>query len=159
MCSQCGFNYALGRSEITPWLRSDASAFVEKLASFDDVSVRTRPEPDVWSPLEYACHVRDILRVQTERILLAQQEVKPVFVPMRRDERVVEDRYNEQDPAQVMAEFLSRADALASMLDGLDAAGWERTGVYNYPEPALRTVEWIAIHTVHELLHHRGDVR
>jgi len=36
---------------------------------------------------------------------------------------------------------------------------WERTGVYNYPEPALRTVEWIAIHTTHELLHHRGDLR
>jgi hypothetical protein len=159
VCSECGFTYAVGRAEITPWLRSDASAFVEKLGRFDDASVRIRPEPDVWSPLEYACHVRDVLRIQTERILLAQQEVEPAFVPMRRDERVVEDRYNEQDPAQVIAEFLSNADALAAMLDGLDPAGWDRKGVYNYPEPALRTVEWIAIHTTHELLHHRGDLR
>jgi len=158
-CPQCGFQYAIGRAEITPWLRADADAFVEKFRGLDDASVRVRPAPDVWSPLEYLCHVRDILRVQTERVLLAQHEVDPVFVPMRRDERVVEDRYNEQDPAQVVAEFLTRADAFTSMLDGLDGAGWERTGVYNYPEPALRTVEWIAIHTVHELLHHRGDVR
>ena len=158
-CPQCGFSYAVGRPEITPWLRSDAHAFVEKLDRFDDVSVRIRPEPDVWSPLEYACHVRDVLRIQTERILLAQKEVDPVFVPMRRDERVIEDRYNEQDPTQVIGELLSRADALAALLDGLDPAGWERKGVYNYPEPALRTVEWIAIHTTHELLHHRGDLR
>jgi hypothetical protein len=159
VCSQCGFTYAVGRAEITPWLRSDAHAFVEKIGRFDDVSVRTRPELGVWSPLEYACHVRDVLRLQTERILLAQKEVEPVFVPMRRDERVVEDRYNEQDPAAVVAEILSRAEAFASMLDGLDDRGWARTGVYNYPEPALRTVEWIAIHTTHELLHHRGDLR
>ena len=77
---------------------------------------------------------------------------------MGRDERVVEDRYNEQDPA---------AGRRASSLDGdrdvrlrsstaSTTAGWERTGVYNYPEPTLRTVEWIAIHTTHELLHHRG---
>jgi hypothetical protein len=158
-CPQCGFQYTIGRAEITPWLRSDADAFVEKFRTPDDASIRIRPEPDVWSPLEYACHVRDMLRVQTERIVLAQKELEPVFVPMRRDERVVEDRYNDQDPAQVVAEILRSADALASMLDGLDDAGWERTGVYNYPEPALRTVEWIAIHTVHELLHHRGDVR
>ncbi len=157
-CAQCGFQYVIGRAEITPWLRADAHEFVQKFRTFDDAAVRVRPAPDVWSPLEYACHVRDMLRVQTERILLAQQEIDPVFVPMRRDERVVDDRYNEQDPAQVVAEFLTLADALASMLDGLDAVGWERMGVYNYPEPALRTVEWIAIHTVHELLHHRGDL-
>ena len=40
----------------------------------------------------------------------------------------------------------------------LDAAGWERTGVYNYPTPQLRTVEWIGRHTVHELRHHTVDV-
>ena len=82
-----------------------------------------------------------------------------MFVPMGRDERVVDDRYNEQDPARV-ADGAARARPrrFASLLDGLDDAGWERTGIYNYPEPALRTVEWIAIHTDHELLHHRGDL-
>jgi hypothetical protein len=158
-CAQCGFTYAIGRAEITPWLRSDAQAFVRKLGAYDDASARRRPEPEVWSPLEYACHLRDVLRVQTGRIELAQREVDPVFVPMGRDERVIEDRYNEQDPDAVAGELLASAEALASLLDGLDEAGWARTGTYNYPEPALRTVEWIAIHTDHELLHHRGDLR
>jgi hypothetical protein len=33
-----------------------------------------------------------------------------------------------------------------------------RTGIYNYPEPTVRTMEWIAIHSDHELLHHCGDI-
>ena len=159
VCRECGFSYAVGRAEITPWLRSDARLFVAKLASFDDAAVRTRPEPAVWSPLEYACHVRDMLGVQTERVRLAQREVDPEFIPMGRDDRVVEDRYNEQDPARVAGQLQANAEEFAALLDSLDDAGWKRTGIYNYPERALRPVEWIAIHTNHELLHHRGDLR
>jgi len=77
----------------------------------------------------------------------------------RRDERVVADRYNEQDPTVVAAEVVASAEAFTTLLEGLDDAGWERTGFYNYPERAHRTVEWIAIHTTHESLHHRGDLR
>lgn len=154
----CGFSYAMGRDEIIPWLRSDTHAFVGKFDRIDPAAIRTRPEPIVWSPLEYACHVRDVLRVQTERVLLAQREVEPAFAPMRREERAVEERYNQQDPAQVAQELQDASDAFISVLDGLDEAGWMRTGVYNYPEPTVRTMEWIAIHTDHELLHHRGDI-
>ncbi len=158
VCRQCGFGYDVGRDAITPWMRSDARAFVAKLARLDDVAVRRRPAPDVWSPLEYACHVRDVLRVQAGRIELALREIDPVFAPMGREERAVGDRYNEQSPAEVAGALVQSADALADLLDGLDDAGWSRTGVYNYPAPAPRTVEWIAIHTNHELLHHRGDL-
>jgi hypothetical protein len=158
VCEQCGFSYDVDRDAITAWMRSDARAFVAKLARLDDTAVRRRPAPQVWSPLEYACHLRDMLRVQTERVRLTQRELDPEFVPMGRDERVVDDHYNEQDPAAVAAELVAAADALADLLDGLDADGWQRTGFYNYPERALRNVEWIAIHTVHELFHHRGDI-
>ena len=158
-CRACGFTYAIGRVEIIPWLRSDVDAFVAKLATFDDAAVRTRPAPEVWSPLEYACHVRDMLGVQTDRVELVQRAVDPVFVPMGRDERVVKDRYNEQDPNVVASELVAAAVQFASLLESLDDAGWARTGIYNYPEQARRTVEWIAIHTNHEMLHHRGDLR
>ena len=102
--------------------------------------------------------MRDVLQVQRDRIVQAQHEDEPHFAPMRRDERVVEKRYNEQEPDLVATELLAAADALAGTLETLDDAGWSRRGVYNYPEPQLRTVEWIAIHTVHELLHHRVDI-
>jgi hypothetical protein len=157
-CLECGFVYALGRADILAWLRSDATVFLDAFATFDDVAARTRPAPDVWSPLEYACHVRDVLRVQTARVEQAQREHEPTFTPMRRDERVVEDHYNEQDPKEVAAELRAAAGAFIALLEGLDDAGWERAGIYNYPEPALRDINWIAAHTVHELFHHRRDI-
>ena len=157
-CSECGYSYDVDRAEIAPWMRSAARAFVDRFQAFDGTSVRGRPEPDVWSPLEYACHVRDVLRVNHARIELAQREYEPVFAPMRRDERVVEDGYNEQDPQHVGRELVGAAEAFAASLDGFDDDGWQRRGVYNYPTPQLRTVEWIGIHTVHELVHHRNDI-
>ncbi len=157
-CQTCGFSYEVGRAEIIPWLRSDARAFVDRLRAIDAVNVRARPASDVWSPLEYACHVRDVLQVQRDRVVQAQREDEPRFVPMRRDERVLEERYNEQDPDVVAAEVLAAAEAFVATLHVLDDAGWARQGLYNYPEPQLRTVEWIAIHTTHELLHHRVDI-
>jgi len=158
-CSECGYDYDdLARDEIAPALRADAAALAECIAAVPDPTLRRRVRPEVWSPLEYGCHVRDVLEVQRARVLLAQVEDEPEFVPMRRDERAVELRYNEQDPVAVNDQIAAAADALARTLEDLDTAGWERTGLYNYPTPQLRTVEWIGRHTVHELRHHTLDV-
>jgi DinB superfamily len=157
-CEECGFIYAVGRAEILAWLTSDADAFVDRFAEYAEADARTRPAPDVWSPLEYACHVRDVVRIQTRRVEQTQREVEPAFTPMRRDERVVEDRYNEQDPKTVAAEIIDATGTFVALLARLDDTGWSRTGIYNYPAPAPRTVEWIATHTSHELLHHRRDI-
>ena len=35
----------------------------------------------------------------------------------------------------------------------------DRTLIYNYPEPAPRSIRWVAVHTLHEVMHHLGDVR
>jgi hypothetical protein len=157
-CPTCGFSYAIARAAILEWLPSDVNAFVTVFRSIDGDAVRRRPQPDVWSPLEYACHVRDVLRIQLERVQLVAREHEPTFTPMGRDERVIEDRYNEQDPAVVAGEVEAAGRAFYDYLAALDDDGWSGQGVYNYPEPQLRTVEWIAIHTVHELLHHRVDI-
>lgn len=156
LCPDCGFSYQMMRSEILPWLRHDIEAFVDTFEAVNNP--RARPSADVWSPLEYACHVRDVLRIQRDRVIQALGEHDPHFAPMRREERVVEDRYNEQDPAVVVAELREAAAAFISLLESLDERGWQRQGVYNFPEPRLRTVEWIAIHTTHEVLHHRVDI-
>jgi hypothetical protein len=157
-CKECGYSYDVGRTEVLGWLRSDTDAFVERLAAIDDDAVRVRPAPGVWSPLEYACHVRDVLQVQRGRVRQALDEDEPAFTPMGRDERAVERRYNHQDPQQVQTEIQAAGEAFRTLLEGLDDAGWRRRGLYNYPTPELRTVEWIGVHTVHELFHHRRDL-
>jgi S-DNA-T family DNA segregation ATPase FtsK/SpoIIIE len=124
----------------------------------DPDRLREHSAPGVWSPLEYACHYRDVLRVQLERVRLAVREDKPKFAPMGREERVTQLRYNEQDPHKVAFEIAEAAGALASALDRLGPLSWEREGYYNYPAPQLRSVEWIGRHTIHEGVHHLLDM-
>jgi DinB family protein len=157
-CDECGYDYdELERRELAPALRNGADELASSLRNAA-AQVRTRPAPNVWSPLEYGCHVRDIFEVQRERIDLALRVDNPPFPPMGRDERAVRDRYNEQSLDVVLAALRERADELASVLEGLDDEEWTRTGIYNYPEPADRTVEWIARHTLHEVRHHERDI-
>ena len=77
---------------------------------------------------------------------------------MRRDERVVEEHCNDQLPSGVASEFRKAAGALADTLASLDDGAWSRTGMYNYSERRIRTVEWIGLHTVHEAEHHLRDI-
>lgn len=158
-CSECGYSYSsLRRADIGPALRSRAQRFGEVLDGVDEVSLRAHPRADVWSALEYACHARDVLRVQRGRVLQACTEDRPDFASMRRQERVLEEAYNAQERTVVAGEITAAADAMARTLDELDDARWHRTGVYHWPTTEVRTVDWIGRHTVHELVHHLRDI-
>lgn len=159
VCTECGYSYgALRRPEIAPELRALARRYQDVLDGTGGERLRAHPRADVWSALEYACHVRDVLAVQRQRVQLARTEDEPVFATMRREERVLEERYNAQEPTEVAAQIQVGAEALAATLEALDDAGWGRTGVYRWPTTAVRTVEWIGLHTVHECVHHLLDI-
>jgi len=158
-CGECGYCYgALRREDIATELRTRALSYVGFLTAFDVQRLREHPRPGVWSALEYACHVRDVHMVQGARILQACHEDRPDFASMRREERVLEQGYNEQDRDVVAAQIRGSADTLARTLDRLDHAGWARTGIYHWPTTEVRTVDWIARHTVHESVHHFRDI-
>jgi DinB superfamily len=163
-CDECGFDYdGLTGAEAAEALRGFGRRYRAPLSrglageSLDEI-LRAHPLPDVWSPLEYACHVRDVFAVQRERVELAQREDVPSFVPMNRDERVEGERYNEQDPATVADELAANAEELAATLEAFTPDQWARRGIYHYPEPVERDVDWIARHTVHEGRHHLLDI-
>jgi hypothetical protein len=157
-CEECGFVYdELPEQQISRALRMLPSQFGTVLA-IDDAVLRAHPRPGMWSPLEYACHVRDLLEVQRERIERALLEDEPTFEPMGREERVTRDRYNEQDPVEVEQALTLNARALADLFDRLTPEQLARTAIYNYPEPRPRTVGWIGRHTVHEARHHLRDI-
>ena len=159
-CMECGYDYeSLERGQILSAVESLAEEHQLLLSSVSDARLRAHPVPASWSALEYGCHVRDVLRFQRDRVALAQAEDTPEFVSMRRDDRVLEERYNEQYPTVVAAEIVTAARQLADTLAALDADGWLRTGVYQWPTRAVRTVEWIGRRTAHELAHHLFDER
>jgi DinB superfamily len=114
----------------------------------------------MWSALEYACHVRDVLLVMRERVLRVLREPSPpAFSPMGRDERVRDDRYAEQAPDGVARQITDAAGMLAFVFEGLDEAQWAKPCVYGYPTPAERTLSWVAQQTLHELDQHLWDLR
>ena len=159
-CDECGYDYeSLGRSDILSVVPDLAAEHCRLLRSVPAEQLRAHTRPGSWSPLEYGCHVRDMLRVQRERVLLAQTEQTPRFASMRRDERAIEEAYNEQDPLAVADEVAGAAGAFTQTMTALDDAGWARTGLYPWPSPEVRTVAWIGRRTVHELAHHLFDNR
>lgn len=158
-CGQCGFQYDLGRAEgAGDAIATEASDIATMLRVGNDIALRERQRPDAWSPLEYACHVRDVLLVQRERLLLARRRDTPSFEPMGRDERVEHDGYVDQHPGDVARQLEDGARLFANVLARLGPDDWDRTALYNYPEPTERSLRWIAVHTVHEVHHHRLDI-
>src|SRR5437867_12712014 len=87
-----------------------------------DTILRTRPADDVWSALEYACHVRDVFLMQRDRLYTALMEDTPSFAPMYRDQRVTLARYDTQDPEEVAAQLATAAHLIAQTFNALDSA-------------------------------------
>ena len=113
-CPECGFAAGASRSSGSPMLvRANAAAWQHVLAGAD---VRQRPRPDVWSPLEYACHVRDVFRLFDQRLALMLAEDDPQFANWDQDDTAVADRYGEQDPAVVAGELAAAAEAIAAVV-------------------------------------------
>lgn len=162
-CVECGFEYGRTVDDFASAASPLVDAYDELLRSTDAGALTHRPTPGVWSPLEYACHVRDLLYVQRERVLAARRRDRPVAESMGRDERVEHDGYNTQRPAEVARELGDAALLLSNVFCRLSADDWDRMIVYPYPypdpEPGERSLRWVATHTLHELHHHLFDIR
>lgn len=157
-CEGCGFAHeSVPEDGVAEAVRAVPGRWRATLDPFPP-NGRRRPAPDVWSALEYACHVRDVLLVQRERVVRALVEDVPSFPPMHRDERVGLAGYGDEDPAAVLAGIEVAADLLARVLDRAGPDGLTRRCVYNFPEPAERTLLWVGRHTLHEAHHHLADV-
>jgi hypothetical protein len=157
-CGECGFEYDLSQAEEAGASIVLGSADIGRALSDADAPA-VRREAGRWSPVEYGCHVRDVLIVQRERVLSALRTEGPGFDPMGRDERAEHDGYAGQQVDDVARQLGDSAQLLANVLWRLDGRQWERTVVYNYPEKRERSLRWVAVHTVHEVCHHLLDIR
>jgi len=158
-CADCGFVYDLGRSAAVVRGIPQRIAEVVAILRDRDIDLRSRRRPDVWSPLEYGCHLRDMLLVQRERVLAARRTDRPDCSPLGRDERVLHDGYADQEPDDVARQLADAAQLFANVLARLCPDDWERMVVYHYPETCERSLRWVAIHTMHEAQHHLLDIR
>lgn len=158
-CPQCGFDPAslppdtLG--DLAVELGAKWRAF---LVEADDTYLRAIPEPGVNSPLQYGAHVRDILKVYGERMVLGVEHESPT-VPIFNPPQEVWEEYNRLGAEELADDLEARAGRLAEIVAGMDPSAWSRIvvndrgqyGVYTF------TVAGLARNAVHEAHHHLLD--
>lgn len=153
-CPECGFD--AGRVAAT-----DVSALLRQLAaSWQAVLTRpevaVRPQPTRWSPLEYACHVRDVFTRFDTRLQLMLTVDGAEFENWDQDATAVAEHYDLQDPHVVSVELGTAGGTLATRFDGVTGTQWERTG--RRSNGSEFTVATFALYLVHDPIHHLWDV-
>lgn len=153
-CPECAFvATAVTGSEIPRITREAAAAWDGVLHR---EGVRDRPEPHVWSPLEYACHVRDVCRVMDQRARLMLAQDAPTFPNWDQDETALRERYGEQDPAVVGLGLHTAAEAVAARFAAVPDDAWDRRGLRS--NGSEFTVLGLGRYFLHDVVHHLHDV-
>jgi hypothetical protein len=153
-CPDCG--HAAGEvpyAEVAAGVRATAGRWRELLLQ---PGVAQRPQPDVWSPLEYGCHVRDVFGMGVYRISKMLFEDDPTFLSWDQDATAIEDRYGEQEPAVVAGQVVTAAESLACLLEGIRPDRFDRAGTRS--DGARFTAGTFAQYVLHDPLHHEWDV-
>lgn len=154
-CPECGLDTrTVQRGSVAGRLRDNAAEWAALLEGSGNL--RGRPSPTVWSPLEYACHVRDVCRVFDKRLQLMLEEDDPSYPNWDQDATAVAERYGAQDPLEVAVELRETAEGLARRFDQVAGDQWDRTG--NRSDGARFTVESFARYLIHDPIHHLFDV-
>ncbi len=110
--------------------------------------------------MQYGAHVRDIIRVYGERMVLGLQQDSPT-VPIFNPPQEVFESYNRLGAGELAGDLESNAQRLAAILDEVDEASLSRVvindrgqyGVYTF------TVHGLACNAVHEAHHHLLDAK
>jgi hypothetical protein len=153
-CPECGFDASIvASSEVAGLIRDNSRAWQDVFDAKGDL--RARPRAEVWSPLEYGCHVRDVFTVYHYRLGLMLTEDDPHFPNWDQDETALSEKYAEQDPDQVIVELRMAAETLAAAFARLTGDQWHRTG--NRSDGARFTVDTLARYMVHDPIHHLHD--
>jgi hypothetical protein len=154
-CPECGLDtQSFSRDEIGGMVRANAAAWRGVLTAGGDP--RLRASPGKWSPLEYGCHVRDVLRLFDQRLTLMLTEDRPRFPNWDQDATAVGDHYGEQDPVVVAGELAAAAEVIAAHFDEIAPGQWQRTSQRS--DGAEFTVESFGRYFIHDPIHHLYDV-
>jgi hypothetical protein len=153
-CPDCGYDAAaLDLGELPRRVDAVVDALVARL---DGADAAVRPAPTVWSPLEYACHVRDVARLAQVRLRLMLDQDDPLFANWDQDATALDDRYWTQPPAQVAQELRAAARGMTAAYAAVTSEQLGRRG--RRSDGAVFTVDSLARYILHDLVHHEWDV-
>lgn len=153
-CPECGYDPCSVRTEQLPDdLRRAGTRWQLVLQR---PGITARPSPRVWSPLEYAAHVRDVYLIMGDRAELMLTVSEPTFPNWDQDATALEKRYWEADPASVAVDIGAAAERTAGVFAAVTPEQWERLGYRS--NGAVFTVRTLGTYCLHDLIHHLHDV-
>jgi hypothetical protein len=153
-CPDCGYDaQSVPVDEIGPQALAAVAALRGALIL---ENARTRPSPAVWSPLEYACHVRDVCLLFRTRLALILDQDDPMFANWDQDETALTERYWEQDPALVSAELDVASRDMVAAIEQVRPD--QRPRRARRADGSLFTAETLCRYFLHDLVHHVHDV-
>lgn len=153
-CDECGFDPARAdRRDAARRVRQIAGPFERRLAA-DDAAVRPRPE--VWAPVEYGAHVRDVARIMDHRLELILAAENPQFANWDQDQSAIDEDYLHQDPELVADQLHAALAEFADAISDVPESAWNRPG--HRSNGSVFTAETLVIYALHDLEHHVWDV-
>lgn len=154
-CPDCGFDAGATAVDDVPGIVDDVVAlFTDRLAAADAAA---RSTPQVWSVLEYACHLRDVCAVFDERLRAMLTGDDPQFANWDQDATALQRQYWRQQPQPVAVELAAAAARIVSTIRGVRGAQWNRPG--RRSNGSVFTTETLVQYFAHDLVHHAWDVR
>ena len=119
--------------------------------------VARRPEPRVWSPLEYAGHCRDLIEVMGQRVAVMLEVNGPTYDDFDGEAAVREHEYWRADSAELANRLQDAADRTQEVLERVGPDEMERTGLRG--DGYTFTIATLCRYIVHDVEHHLYDVR
>jgi hypothetical protein len=154
-CPECGLSAGeIDLDEIATRTFVAAEEWVQILRSSPAVGARAQPQ--VWSPLEYGAHVRDVFRLFDSRLQLMLTQDDPTFANWDQNETAIQERYSEQDPELVADELEAAAQTLVDHIRVLPKDQLGRTG--RRSDGSEFTVVTLLQYFLHDVIHHLWDV-
>ena len=155
-CDACGFEGgSFDDNSLLKSLRDQGDLWRSMLEAAGP-ELRVRPEPRVWSSIEYAAHTRDILALHVYGVGQALVVDEPVFPDISGD--LVDSAastYAESIPEEVAVELATNGTQLADVAERAGIDSWGRGLTIGESRSNVRQ---LLEHALHDSLHHLGDV-
>ncbi len=160
ICDECSFDWDLATGGVLRTLASFPGGYRTRLDRFrrapDAGVIRQRPSPEVWSALEYAVHVRDVIDFYADRIERVLNEERPQMAGVDFSSMPERRGYLEEDPVIVVDAIAGSAVVVEERLRSLSADQWARVGIGMDGDE--RTVLVLARRLAHDGEHHLLDL-
>ena len=156
-CAECGFDFEVNTEAIAA--RSDALPIVVKelLELAPAGSIRRRPAPGLWAPVEYAAHIGEALNWYARRIERIVADDLPQLEPFDFDAAAEAGAYAQRGIHEVVADLTAACQRLASIVRSVSDAELRLCGVGS--DGSRRTVASLLARADHEAVHHELDLR